>query len=216
MSSTLYCFATRAHLCIFLLPSTTGIPLSSFWQVQVPCTKSQFQHFRVVHWAVQIRFHSYIFSQPSSKSLKCFSSFTLFLSASFCLNYVLLLLLSCTPKLLYGQYLFLVSSCILPTFSTTLSHLFPARHGQYLFLVSSYILPPFSTTLSHLFPARPVVTLSHTALSTMTGTLFFGMFLTLYIARSAFSRFYPFQVGTFPVLLLILYYLSFLSILVLF
>ena len=30
LSSTLYCFATRAHLCIFfLLPSTTGIPLSS-------------------------------------------------------------------------------------------------------------------------------------------------------------------------------------------
>ena len=29
----LCCFATRAHLCIFLLP-TTGIPLSSFWQVE--------------------------------------------------------------------------------------------------------------------------------------------------------------------------------------
>ena len=34
----------------------------SFWQVQVPYTKSQFQRFRVVHWAVQIRFHSYFFS----------------------------------------------------------------------------------------------------------------------------------------------------------
>ena len=29
----------------------TGIPLSYFWQVQVPYTKSQFQCFRVVHWA---------------------------------------------------------------------------------------------------------------------------------------------------------------------
>ena len=43
----LYCVATSAHLCIiFLLPSTTGIPLSTFWQVQVPHAKSHFQRFR--------------------------------------------------------------------------------------------------------------------------------------------------------------------------
>ena len=52
--------ATRAHTCIFLL-STTGLPFSSFWQVQVPYTKPQFQRFRVVHWAVQNCFHSHLF-----------------------------------------------------------------------------------------------------------------------------------------------------------
>ena len=59
----LYCFAARAHLRIFFLSlSTTGIPLSSFWQVQVPHKKSQFKRFRVVHWPVQIRAHSNFFS----------------------------------------------------------------------------------------------------------------------------------------------------------
>ena len=38
----------------------------------------------------------------------------------------------------------------------------------------------FSTTLSHLIPARPFVNFSHTALSAMAGNLFCGMFLTLY------------------------------------
>ena len=42
---------------VLLLP-TTGISVSSLWQVQVPYTKSQFQLFRLVHWAMQIRFHS--------------------------------------------------------------------------------------------------------------------------------------------------------------
>ena len=77
----LYFFATRSHLCIFfVLPSTTSILLSSFWQVQVPYTKSQFQRFRCP-WAVQIHFHSYFFSSPP-QIFKCSSSFTLFLSAS--------------------------------------------------------------------------------------------------------------------------------------
>ena len=65
VSSTLYCFATRAYLCMFfLLLSTTGVPLSSLWQVQAPCTKSQFQRFRVVHWAVRTRFHFCFCYQP--------------------------------------------------------------------------------------------------------------------------------------------------------
>lgn len=40
----------------------------------------------------------------------------------------------------------------------------------------------FSTTLSHLVPARPFVTFSHTALlaTSMTGSLFFGMRLYTY------------------------------------
>ena len=50
--------------------------------------------------------------------------------------------------------------------------------------ISSWFPPTsvhtFSTTLSHLIPARPCVTFSHTALSAMAGTLFFGMFLTFY------------------------------------
>ena len=36
----------------------------------------------------------------------------------------------------------------------------------------------FSTTLSHLSPARPFATFSHTALSGMAGNLFLGMLLT--------------------------------------
>ena len=47
----------------------------------------------------------------------------------------------------------------------------------------------------------------------MAGNLFFGMF---YIAISTFSRLYLFYEGTFPVLLLILYYSSDLRILALF
>ena len=59
VSYTLNCFATKASPCIYiLLLSATGIPLSPFWLVQVPYTKSQIQRFRVVHWAVHIRLRS--------------------------------------------------------------------------------------------------------------------------------------------------------------
>ena len=34
VSSTLICFATRAHLCIFLVLPTTGTVISSFWHIQ--------------------------------------------------------------------------------------------------------------------------------------------------------------------------------------
>ena len=55
VGSTLVCIAARAPLCVFfVLHPTTDTPFSSFWQVQAPCTKSQFQGFRGVHWAVQI------------------------------------------------------------------------------------------------------------------------------------------------------------------
>ena len=47
MRVILYCFTTRAHLCIFFLPSITGVPLSSSWQIQVPYTKSQLRRFCV-------------------------------------------------------------------------------------------------------------------------------------------------------------------------
>ena len=45
----------QRRICASFLLPTTGIHLS-FWQVQVPYTKSQFQRFRVVHWAVQNAF----------------------------------------------------------------------------------------------------------------------------------------------------------------
>ena len=51
--------------------------------------------------------------------------------------------------------------------------------GHHLFLVSPYIcFHAFSTTLSHLIPARPFVTFSQTALSTMPGNLCVGRSLT--------------------------------------
>ena len=55
---TLYCFATR-HICAHSSSSRLLVYLfiiSPFWQVQVPYPKSQFQRFRVVRRAVQIRF----------------------------------------------------------------------------------------------------------------------------------------------------------------
>ena len=52
-SSTLVCIAARAALCAIFVHPTTGIRVCSFWQVQVPYTKTQFQHFRVVRWTVQ-------------------------------------------------------------------------------------------------------------------------------------------------------------------
>ena len=67
VSSLLFWFATRAHLCnVFLLLPTTGIPApcSSLWQAQTPYAKLQFQRFRAVHWVVQVHFHSNLFIEP--------------------------------------------------------------------------------------------------------------------------------------------------------
>ena len=85
---------------------------------------------------------------------KCLSGFTLSLSAS-------LSLLSILSS---------ASALYLPNFSTD---------------ITSSLFPPvpfhtFSTTLSHLIPARHLVTFPHTAVSTMAGNFFFGMFLLLY------------------------------------
>ena len=88
------------------------------------------------------------------KSLKCFSSFILFFSASLSLN-----------SILYFT-----------------SVLYPANFS--MDSISSWFPPisfhTFSTTLSHPIPARPSVTFSHTARPPMAGSLFSGMFLTLY------------------------------------
>ena len=106
----LYFFATRAYLCIFFLLPTTGLPLPFFWQIEVPYTKSQLQHFRVAHWAVQntLSFPSIILTPPISVSIPPLLPYFLSLAFPFLLSF--LLLLSCTLELLYGQYLFLVSS----------------------------------------------------------------------------------------------------------
>ena len=81
MSSTLYCFATRAHLCIYFLLLATGITFLSFWQVQVPYTKSHFRRFR--------EFHAYPFAQVPGR-LQAILRFQLFLCASlFLLVYIL-------------------------------------------------------------------------------------------------------------------------------
>ena len=45
-------------------PSISQDCTSSFWQVQVPYTKSHFQCFRVVHCAVCVRFPAYFVSSP--------------------------------------------------------------------------------------------------------------------------------------------------------
>ena len=163
------------YLCTiyFLLLRATDITLSSFWQVQVPYTKSQFQRFREVHWAVQINTFSLLSLRqiPCTSPSKCLSDFTLFHSAIF----VAVPFFFCIvpPKLLGGHHLFL---------------LFPP--------ISFHT---FLTTLSHPIPVRPLVTLSHTALSTTTNgwqplrslyhiTIFMSVFvLSGYIHSQSFT-----------------------------
>ena len=152
---------------------------SSFWQVQVPYTKSQLQRFRVVHWAVQIRFRSYLFSSHPRLSLKCPSSFALFLSARLISIILRSIFYFCLvpPKLLCAHDLFLVSYYALPYFL-------------------DYAIPPYSSSpFCYFFLYSPI--------SYGWQPLFLACSL-LYIANSTFSRLYLFEVGTFPVLLLIL------------
>ena len=123
------------NLCIFLLRSTIyWWCTSSFWRVQVPYTKWQFQRFRVVPWAVQISYYLlFLLLLTPRIYLECSSSFTLFLSASLSI-FFLLLLLSCTPTSLWTTAaVSLVSSCTPPYFL-------------------EYAIPPY--------PARPFVTFS--------------------------------------------------------
>ena len=114
------------------------------------------------------------------KSLKCCSSFTLFLSAS-------------------------VSNMYMLSFSSVL---YPANFS--MDIISSWFLPisfqTFSTTLSHLYSISPFCYfLSYSPISYGWQPLFWQL------SHVSICL----QVGTFPVLLLILYYSSYLSILVL-
>ena len=102
-----------------LIPPPPDYWHTSFWQVQIPYTESQFQRFRLVHWAVQIRFIPISSLNPPYIS-KCPSSFTLLVLVFFyfCLA---------PRKLLYRQYLFLASSHILP-------------------YILDYAIPPYSSS----------------------------------------------------------------------
>ena len=104
MSPTLHCFATTASLCIYVLLPTTGRYCPSFWQVQVPYSKPEFNLFRVVHWASKTRFHSNIFPQRPVYLLSVSSISPHFLARAspFLLSFLLLVLLSLNPpNLLY-------------------------------------------------------------------------------------------------------------------
>ena len=78
-NAIIYYFATRARLCIFfLLLPTASIPLSSVWQIQLPCTKSQFFAFFSHSLLGRANAFSFLSLQLSSAS----SFFTLYRSAS--------------------------------------------------------------------------------------------------------------------------------------
>ena len=112
--STRYCFAPRAHLCIL---SPLDYWCASFWQVQVPYTKSQFQRFRVYNLLGRANTFSFLFlllTPRKSLSVPPLSPCFLTLAFPLCLILSFTSVL-CPPNL--SMYLFLVSSCILPYFS---------------------------------------------------------------------------------------------------
>ena len=107
----------------FLLLSTSGILLSSFWQVQVPHTKVPFQCLGVVHWAVKTNFPFKPLPLSSRKSLNVLPACTFVFSDSLCLFFVLSLAsVLCTPNFSMDM----ISSWFPPisfhTFSTTVRY----------------------------------------------------------------------------------------------
>ena len=98
VSSTLLLCHTGTS--VYLPPSDYWC-ISSFWQVQVPHPKWQFQRFRVAHWAKKIRGHPYpgISYVNRLYTLKCsypLSHYFLALVIPFFLSFILLL--SRTPQ----------------------------------------------------------------------------------------------------------------------
>ena len=159
--------------------------------------KSQFQLVRVVHWAVQTRFHSNIFPQLPVYLLSAspLSPYFLALSSLFLLLFILLL--SCTRQTYLqtvpmGENGKRASWNKMGQRSRENMEGFRGRpRGRsppksfHIFSTTLSWSPPksfhiFSTTLSHHIPARPFVMFSHTVLSTMAGNLFSGIFFTLY------------------------------------
>ena len=156
MSPILYRCGTRAHVRshVLFLP-TTGISLSSFGQVQVPYTKSQFHLFRVVHCG---RADTFSFQHlPSTPGIPLSASpfSPYFLALAFPFFYSFFWLCLVPAKLLYRQCLF-----------------FPPPLNASMFSRLRY--PIF-------FQLTFFVIFSHTALSTiMARNLFSGICFTLY------------------------------------
>ena len=177
----------QGQLCApFFLPHTTiGIPISSFWQVQVPYTKSQFQRFRVVHWAAQITFHSCISYSPPppiSRNVRPHSPF-LALGPFSCFYRSLYFCLA-PPELLYEQYVRQIGFLLDPSILCRRRH--PTLFQIALFVIC--LIQPYQLATS-----------------------FFFVCSLLYIVNSTFSRPDSFSVGKFPVLLLVLHFSSYLS-----
>ena len=153
MSPTLYCCATRAHICshVLLLP-TTGVSNIFYLVGPGPPHEIAVSAFsRSPLGRADTFSFQYIPSNPYI--CECFSSFTLFLSACLCLSSIL----------------FFTSILRPPNFCVDSTSSSPPP-------ISFHI---FSTTLSHLIRARPYVLFSRTASSTMAGNLFSGIFFTL-------------------------------------
>ena len=122
MSSTLCCFCHTGTSVHLVRP-----PPPFSWQVQVTYTKSQFQRFLQLHWAVQIRFQLY----SSSQSPAHLSSVFFFLPIPPCFlalrSLSLLSIISSASALYLPNFPADISaSWFRPisfhTFSTTLSH----------------------------------------------------------------------------------------------
>ena len=145
----LYCFATTAHLCYFLLLPTTGIPLSPFLAGPGPLHEIAVSAF---------------LRSPLGRA-NTFSFLFLFLTLRQSLKWNISSL---------SPWILALAFPLIYIFSFT-SVLHPANFS--MDSISSWFAPiffrTFSTTLSHLTPARPFVTFSHTALSPMPGNLFF-------------------------------------------
>ena len=150
------------------LLSTIGIPLSS-WQVQVPCTKSQIQHFCSLLGSANTFSFLYLPLKPHQRVfLKCSSSFTLILSAS----------LSLISTLSF------ISVLYPPNFSMdSISSWSPPTCISLYFL--DYTVPPYSSLpFCYFLPYSPI--------SYGWQPLFWHV---PYTAISTFSRLYLFQMG---------------------
>ena len=117
--STASSSSSSRHICASTSSSSSSsrllvylVPLSFVWQVQKPCTKSQFQRFRQVLWAVQIRFHSHPFTYSPVYIVRVSPISPCFLALAFPFFLSFLLPLSCTSQtsLQTSHHLFLVSS----------------------------------------------------------------------------------------------------------
>ena len=150
MSSASLCFATRAHICIFLLFPITGIPGTSLFFLADPGPLLAVSAFSRSPLGGANTF--YLLSLPITPrvSRECSSSFTIFFLAivvSFFLSFLLLLCLV-PPKLLYDQYPFVGS------FYTTLDYAIP-----------SYSSSPFRYFSHRLQPYQPWPATSFSAYS---------------------------------------------------